>query len=438
MQLEKVSIEDIYPDDKNPRKDFGDIKALAESFELNTLNPGEPVNPIVVVRDGGICRIVDGERRYHAMKHNKLAVCNAVVCEDMDEANAQIAMLTTNDKQPLTPLEISRGVQQQLLLGVDPIKVEKSARMKPGTASKVATARALIDDAAEDMTLDRMLAIEEFADDPEAVEKLTNCRENEWERLADNIRMERRDKKRWDGIESALLWCGIPLVEETDEYHTQYVRRIDSAKELENIISNQDNHTFLQNSPTGVRSGYYQAVKASYGVGVVVYMVPDEEGAEEIDPEEEARKQHLDDLEAAVSEGSEARIIWFAERLKNLDSMPNITESIKEYLFEEGEYYNSFSSKLEAFEKGSQQELPRELNATLAAYGYTQVATSLRSWSIRDILDKKELDNQVFKYICWISAFQDDGFSLNQGELELIQLYEAYLKTEEAEDGQNQ
>ena len=46
---------------------------------LNAVNPGEPVNPIVVVEDGGIYRIVDGERRYKAMRRNKLARCHAVV-----------------------------------------------------------------------------------------------------------------------------------------------------------------------------------------------------------------------------------------------------------------------------------------------------------------------------------------------------------------------
>ena len=62
MELREIGIDDVYPDEKNPRKDFGDIAALAESCMLNALNPGEPVNPIVVVEDGGIYRIVDATR----------------------------------------------------------------------------------------------------------------------------------------------------------------------------------------------------------------------------------------------------------------------------------------------------------------------------------------------------------------------------------------
>ena len=154
MELREIGIDDVYPDEKNPRKDFGDIAALAESCMLNALNPGEPVNPIVVVEDGGIYRIVDGERRYKAMCKNKLARCHAVVCDDMDEANAMVAMVATDDKRPLTDVERSRGVQQMLLLGVDPERVERAGRMPKGAAAKLRRARAAVDDAGDDMTID--------------------------------------------------------------------------------------------------------------------------------------------------------------------------------------------------------------------------------------------------------------------------------------------
>ena len=199
MELREIGIDDVYPDEKNPRKDFGDIAALAESCMLNALNPGEPVNPIVVVEDGGIYRIVDGERRYKAMCKNKLARCHAVVCDDMDEANAMVAMVATDDKRPLTDVERSRGVQQMLLLGVDPERVERAGRMPKGAAAKLRRARAAVDDAGDDMTLDRMLAIAEFEElgDGAAVEKLTSCREEEWRDVAkaERQRMQRDERR---------------------------------------------------------------------------------------------------------------------------------------------------------------------------------------------------------------------------------------------------
>ena len=46
----------------------------------------------------------------------------------MDEANTLMAMLATDNKQPLSELEKSRGVQQMLLLGVDPVQVDKTTK----------------------------------------------------------------------------------------------------------------------------------------------------------------------------------------------------------------------------------------------------------------------------------------------------------------------
>lgn len=66
MQFEKKSVRlgDIRPSSQNPREDFGDIGALARSIEATG---GEPLNPPVVVADGNVYRIVDGERRYRAL-----------------------------------------------------------------------------------------------------------------------------------------------------------------------------------------------------------------------------------------------------------------------------------------------------------------------------------------------------------------------------------
>ena len=66
MQFEKKSVRlgDIRPSGQNPREDFGDIGALARSIEATG---GEPLNPPVVVADGNVYRIVDGERRYRAL-----------------------------------------------------------------------------------------------------------------------------------------------------------------------------------------------------------------------------------------------------------------------------------------------------------------------------------------------------------------------------------
>ena len=101
---------DIRPSEQNPREDFGDIGALARSIEATG---GEPLNPPVVVADGNVYRIVDGERRYRALSslYGEDREVSALVAESMDEANELVAMLATDDKRQLT-FGIGAGVPE--------------------------------------------------------------------------------------------------------------------------------------------------------------------------------------------------------------------------------------------------------------------------------------------------------------------------------------
>ena len=127
MQFEKrqVRLGDIRPSGQNPREDFGDIGALARSIEATG---GEPLNPPVVVADGNVFRIVDGERRYRALSsiYGEDREVSALVADTMDEANELVAMLATDDKRQLTEAERARGVQQMLVLGIDEQRIERA------------------------------------------------------------------------------------------------------------------------------------------------------------------------------------------------------------------------------------------------------------------------------------------------------------------------
>ena len=113
-----VRLGDVRPSEANPRKDFGDIDALARSLEATG---GEPVNPIVLVRDGNVYRIVDGERRYRALCkiHDEDERVGALVFNDYSEAGELVAMLATDDKMRLAPEEQAVGFQQMMVLDVD-------------------------------------------------------------------------------------------------------------------------------------------------------------------------------------------------------------------------------------------------------------------------------------------------------------------------------
>lgn len=301
MELRRIPMEDVYPDDANPRskESMGDLAALADSFRLNAINPGEPVNPIVVVADGGIYRIVDGERRYRAMRSLKKADCMAVVCDGMDEANAMLSMLATDDKERLTDAERSRGVQQMLLLGVDPEKVERAGRMSKGSAARVRRAMSKAHDAAEDMTLDRLLAIDELGDDPGAVERLANCPERDWRRVYDDIVREREVAAKASELEAAALLTGVPVAEERPD-GLRYSRRTDEPGALASMA---------EEAPDG---SAFVVAATGWGAYAELYVPADE--AADREAEETARR--ADALREAAEAGALRRKRWFAGRIE--------------------------------------------------------------------------------------------------------------------------
>lgn len=233
MQFEKraVRLGDIRPSEQNPREDFGDIGALARSIEATG---GEPLNPPVVVADGNVYRIVDGERRYRALSslYGEDREVSALVADTMDEANELVAMLATDDKRQLTEAERARGVQQMLVLGVDEQRIERASR---ATAGQIRAARKLRGriDAGVQVTLEQLEAASAF-DDEKDVEAVLAAGEG-WAGKADSIRRrnERKEAKAEDY--DAFGDAGIPVVKEKPEgfVYTNWANFGDAAKKLE-------------------------------------------------------------------------------------------------------------------------------------------------------------------------------------------------------------
>lgn len=199
MQFEKrqVRLGDIRPSEQNPREDFGDIGALARSIEATG---GEPLNPPVVVADGNVYRIVDGERRYRALSsiYGEDREVSALVADTMDEANELVAMLATDDKRQLTEAERARGVQQMLVLGVDEQRIERASRATAGQIRAARKLRGRIDAGAQ-VTLEQLEAASAF-DDEKDVEAVLAAGEG-WAGKADSIRRRNeREKAALEGL----------------------------------------------------------------------------------------------------------------------------------------------------------------------------------------------------------------------------------------------
>ena len=222
MELKRIDVAGIRPNENNPRADFGDLDALWESFALNTANPGEPVNPIVVVADGPVYRIVDGERRYRAMSDHGQESCMAVVCDGYDDMAQAVQMLATDDKLSLTPEEAGQGIQQMLLLGVD---VERVAAASKAPAESVRAVRRVLrcrqGEGVFQATLDQMLAVadvDENGDGDLADEMLSD---RNWRQSYDKFKREQRHRQEYEEYCAAALDAGFELLPEgfnADEY----------------------------------------------------------------------------------------------------------------------------------------------------------------------------------------------------------------------------
>lgn len=214
MQFEKKSVRlgDIRPSGQNPREGFGDIGALARSIEATG---GEPLNPPVVVADGNVYRIVDGERRYRALSsiYGEDREVSALVADTMDEANEFVAMLATDDKRQLTEAERARGVQQMLVLGVDEQRIERASRATAGQIRAARRLRGSIE--GRQVTLDQLEAASAF-DDEKDIEAVLAAGDG-WAGKADQIRRrnEREEAKAEDY--DAFGDAGIPVVKERPE-----------------------------------------------------------------------------------------------------------------------------------------------------------------------------------------------------------------------------
>lgn len=396
MELTRISLDDVYPDEANPRskESMGDIGALADSFGLNAVNPGEPVNPIVVVRDGGIYRIVDGERRYRAMKSLRKADCAAVVCDGLDEANAMLAMLATDDKERLTDEERSRGVQQMLLLGVDPEKVERAGRMGRGSARRVRRAMSKVEDAAEDMTLDRLLAIEELADDADAVERLSNCSEGEWRRVYAAVVHEREVDAAADALEEAAREAGIEVVDEMPDGMAYQCHATD-PKDVPALAAIE---------------GCAAVVLRNWRAEIRFYAPDEDEGAE---AKAEMRRR-ADELESAVRAGAERRKKWFAGRVGRgtydagavADALKSAVEKTRENEYQ----MRTAADYVEAFEEDTGSSARFSWTPWLAEYAYERHSRGLGE-SPTVLRDGTVREDDAGRWLDWLGMCVHDGYA---------------------------
>ena len=221
--IETVNIEDVYPlvdefGNDLARRDYSlkENQAYVQELARSMRSKGIPDEMVTLVRDGGIYRIKAGNSRIMAMRELGTKAFPAIV---EDESTLQAAIETvvrTNTKKKYEAVEESRFVRQLAMFGTDEYVAEVSG-LTVEKAAKVRRAAKVVEDAADDMSLMRLIAIGEFADDPEAVAALTNCSEREYQTVAKRFETRRKKESAANDLAGELAARGIAVVDDAQD-----------------------------------------------------------------------------------------------------------------------------------------------------------------------------------------------------------------------------
>lgn len=297
--IEVVSIDDVYPvedeygnqylsRDYSTKENRAYVAALAKSMAKK----GVPDELVTLVRDGGIYRIKAGNSRVMAMRQLGTKTFPAIIDED-DTPEALIeAAIRTDEKKAYEPVEKSRLVQQLALIASDEY-VSEAVGIEPEKVAKVRRARRLVDDAADDMSLLRLIAIADFEDDPDAVERLTKCSERDFPEVERNARDRRERRERLAALCAALEARGVPMADSADGL--RFMCSVESASDIPDEL------------PEGC-----VAVPKRWGDGFELRFPA---GDEEVDAEEEARKARKAELVRLHEAARSHRYAWLASHL---------------------------------------------------------------------------------------------------------------------------
>lgn len=406
--IETVKVEDIYPLEDEYGNDMATrdyslevnkryVEELAKSFGPD----GTPDELITLVRDDGIYRVKAGNSRVRAMELLGTRECQAIV-EDIDgeEARAQAIVETvvrTNTKKKYEALEESSFVRQLHMFGDDQYVSEVSG-IEVEKVAKVRKAVEMVDDAADDMSLLRLIAIGEFSEDEDAVKRLTNCKENDFQRVYDNLVHMREDKRRREDIEAALSEAGIELVEKRPEGYA-YDSWFDMADDVAKLSAD---------------AKVMRVIGANY---YSVYLPVND--AKEVDPEEEARKEAIALRKARYEKASESRAAFVAAHVN--DDMSDLIELAG------GK--SPYNWDVNHFVEEHDIELPNGPAHVIAAFA----TLDSQPWSWRNEYDEED---DMRQFVELTDCLKSHGYEPPQEEADLYDEVTAALEAmESAEDG---
>lgn len=106
--LKSLKITEVEPNREQPRKTFNQesLEELAESIKTYGV-----IQPIVVSKKEGYYSIVAGERRWRAAKIAGLEEIPAIIRDDEEQVNKEIALIENIQREDLNPFEKALGIR---------------------------------------------------------------------------------------------------------------------------------------------------------------------------------------------------------------------------------------------------------------------------------------------------------------------------------------
>ncbi len=103
-----LKINEVEPNKNQPRKSFNDesLEELAESIKQYGL-----IQPIIVTKEEGYYAIVAGERRWRACKKAGMKEIPAIVRENDERKNKEIALIENIQREDLNPIDKAMGIK---------------------------------------------------------------------------------------------------------------------------------------------------------------------------------------------------------------------------------------------------------------------------------------------------------------------------------------
>lgn len=103
-----LKITEVEPDRNQPRKQFDEeaLEELSESIKRYGL-----IQPIIVTKKDGYYQIVAGERRWRASKKAGLTTISAIVRENDEKKNKEIALIENIQREDLNAVEKAMGMK---------------------------------------------------------------------------------------------------------------------------------------------------------------------------------------------------------------------------------------------------------------------------------------------------------------------------------------